>query len=128
MTTTGDFIRLEEVLDGRRKIRNTYLEGVWKFSIKAVPMGLLIAVAMLLVTFLFRQDLPAPAYFAVGTMLVVGFGVLPALFFAGWMARQYFWYRRELRALEKRIRAGEQVVRPNPALNADARQETPRAG
>ena len=128
MTASSEFIDLQEVLEGRRKIRNAYVEGVWKFGIKVVPIGLLIAAAMFLVSFLFRQDLAPRTYLAIAAMTIVAFGVLPTLFFAGWMARQYFWYHKELRVLEKRIRAGERVLRPNPARNADARQESPRAG
>lgn len=128
MATPGEHIQLQEVIDGRRKIRNGYLEAVWKFSAKAVRFSLLISIAMFLVAFLFRQDLPPSAYFVFAVVLVVGFVVMPTLVFGGFMARQYFWYHKELRALEKRIRAGEQVVRPNPALNTDARQDQPRAG
>jgi hypothetical protein len=61
-------------------------------------------------------------------MLFIGFVLAPVLLFAGYMVRQYIWYHKQLGALEKRLRRGEQVARPNTAFNTDARQETPRAG
>jgi hypothetical protein len=109
----GSFISLHEVLSARAKARSIHATALVGFCRKALPVIALGIVGMLLVIYFVRPTTPPRMFYFYGVVLIVGFAVLPVSLFALSMAKQYFWYDRELRVLESRIRAGEVVPRPS---------------
>ena len=112
-----DFIRLEEILDAREKIRSSYISSFWKFSVKVAALSVAISIGFVLVSYVAHPEAPVRMYYFFCGVGLIGFGVLPISMFGVWMAKQFLWYHRELLFLERRIRAGELVTRPNKVIN-----------
>lgn len=105
-------IDVDEVLRAKAQLRLRVMAAGRSFAIRALPASLAASLIILVGAYLFRPGLSQHFYIVVGTILIVGVGVLPTVLFWASMARRYLWYLKELSQIEERIKAGEIVTRP----------------
>jgi hypothetical protein len=119
MTSDDTFLKMEDILKARRDLNSSIRRNAWRPMLLAIVWGTAAAVFFICVTWLSGFIDPIKSnrtYWLAGVISLIFFGSWPVLDFV----RQLMFHRRSIAAIEARIRAGENVPRPNPSLNTDA--------
>jgi hypothetical protein len=116
MSQLNPYITLNEVITAKQELRSAVPKGLWRAILFTVVWGTGAAVFFVMTTWLtslFDPIKSTSTYWIVGTFSFLFFGSWPIIDFV----RTFLFHQRHLTAIENRIRAGENVPRPNKPLN-----------
>jgi len=125
MPSDEAFVTLDEVLDAKRELNVSVRRNAWRPMLLAVVCGTGIPAAFLAATWLWGFVEPMKStgiYWLVGVASFVISGLWPLIDFV----QEFMYRRRSLMVIEDRLRSGESVPRPNPAMYTDLAQKAAR--
>ena len=119
MPPTCSYLTLEEVAAAKLELNCSVYRNVWRVALRVLVWGAIMASAFLATIWLYSFIEPIKSvrvYWAVGVVSFIFFGSWPLIDFLC----DFSFHRGVLASFESRIRAGENVPRPNKRFKSFA--------
>jgi hypothetical protein len=127
MNDDSSHLTLEEILAAARELNHSAFRHLWRVALEVLAWGAIVSIAFLCATWSWSFIEPIKStrvYWAVGVFSFLFFGSWPLIDFL----RAFLVHRGTRAALEARVRAGENVPRPNPTVHSDLREKPRKSG